>query len=90
LKFGFLEVVFLRALPRKSSTSLLNLVFLRFCFFISARPRALEVQRTMSRSQTRRKCRCCSKFFMPEPQTEDRQRYCSRTACRQAGAFPDV
>ena len=38
----------------------------------------------MSRSPTRRKCRCCSKFFIPEPQTADRQRYCSRTDCRQA------
>lgn len=38
----------------------------------------------MSRSRTRRKCRCCRKFFTPEPQTEDRQRYCSRTVCREA------
>ena len=38
----------------------------------------------MSRPQTRRKCRCCSKFFIPDPRTEDRQRYCSEPACRQA------
>ena len=38
----------------------------------------------MSRSQTRRKCRCCTKFFIPDPRTEDRQRYCSKPECRQA------
>jgi len=38
----------------------------------------------MSRPQTRRKCRCCTKFFIPDPRTEDRQRYCSLPACRQA------
>jgi hypothetical protein len=37
----------------------------------------------MSRPQTRRKCRCCTKFFIPDPRTEDRQRYCSQPACRQ-------
>src|SRR5919198_3199090 len=39
---------------------------------------------TMSRTQTRRKCRCCSKFFIPDPRTQDRQRYCSESACREA------
>ena len=38
----------------------------------------------MSRTLTRRKCRCCTKFFFPDPRTEDRQRYCSKLACRQA------
>jgi hypothetical protein len=38
----------------------------------------------MSRPQTRRKCRCCNRFFIPDPRTEDRQRYCSKPACRQA------
>jgi hypothetical protein len=38
----------------------------------------------MSHTQTRRKCRCCIKFFFPDPRTEDRQRYCSEPACRQA------
>jgi len=38
----------------------------------------------MSRSQIRRKCRCCGKFFVPDPRTEDRQHYCFQTACRQA------
>jgi hypothetical protein len=37
----------------------------------------------MSRPQTRRKCRCCSKFFLPDPRTVDRQRYCFQPACRQ-------
>jgi hypothetical protein len=38
----------------------------------------------MSRTQTRRKCRCCTKLFVADPRTEDRQRYCSTLACRQA------
>lgn len=39
----------------------------------------------MSRPLTgRRKCRCCSTFFIPDPRTADRQRYCSKPACRQA------
>lgn len=38
----------------------------------------------MSRPPTRRKCRCCSKFFIPDPRTADRQRYCSMPACQQA------
>jgi hypothetical protein len=37
----------------------------------------------MSRTQTRRKCRCCTELFVPDPRTEDRQRYCSLPACRQ-------
>src|SRR2546425_11690880 len=39
---------------------------------------------TMSLPQTRRKCRCCTKFFIPDRRTEDRQRYCSKPGCRQA------
>ena len=38
----------------------------------------------MIRPPTRRKCRCCNKFFIPDRRTEDRQRYCSQPACRQA------
>jgi len=38
----------------------------------------------MSCPQTRRKCRCCTKFFVPDARTQDRQRYCSTPACRQA------
>lgn len=38
----------------------------------------------MSCSQTRRKCRCCQHFFVPDPRTADRQRYCSAPGCRQA------
>jgi hypothetical protein len=38
----------------------------------------------MSRTHTRRKCRCCTKFFFPDPRTEDRQQYCSSPTCRQA------
>ncbi len=38
----------------------------------------------MSRTQSRRKCRCCRKFFMPDARTQDRQRYCSNPACRKA------
>ena len=38
----------------------------------------------MSRTQTRRKCRCCTKFFFPDPRTEDRQRHCSQPTCRKA------
>jgi len=38
----------------------------------------------MTRSQSRRKCRCCSKFFVPDPRTADRQRYCFEPGCRQA------
>ena len=38
----------------------------------------------MKRLPIRRKCRCCSKFFTPDPRTVDRQRYCSQPACRHA------
>ena len=38
----------------------------------------------MKRSPSRRKCRCCNQFFVPDPRTSDRQRYCSKPACRQA------
>lgn len=38
----------------------------------------------MSRTQSRRKCRCCKKFFLPDPRTQDRQRYCCDWACRKA------
>ena len=53
-------------------------------FSFSSWPCVSEVSRTMCRPPTRRKCRCCSKFFAPDPRTEDRQRYCSQPACRQA------
>jgi len=38
----------------------------------------------MSCPQTRRKCRCCTKFFVPDARTQDLQRYCSAPPCRQA------
>jgi hypothetical protein len=38
----------------------------------------------MSRPQNRRKCLCCSEFFIPDPRTADRQHYCSKPGCRQA------
>ena len=38
----------------------------------------------MSRPHTRRKCRCCTKFFFPDPRSQSRQYYCSQPACRQA------
>lgn len=38
----------------------------------------------MSRPQVRRKCRCCNRFFFPDPRTTDRQRYCSQPECRRA------
>lgn len=38
----------------------------------------------MSRSTTRRKCRHCSSFFLPDPRAADRQRYCSDPECQQA------
>jgi len=38
----------------------------------------------MSRSPNRCKCRCCNHFFVPDSRTTDRQRYCSKPACRQA------
>lgn len=38
----------------------------------------------MSRPQTRRKCRCCSQLFVPDPRTADRQHYCAQPSCRKA------
>jgi hypothetical protein len=38
----------------------------------------------MSLSPTRRKCRCCSEFFVPDYRNQDRQYYCSKTDCRLA------
>ena len=38
----------------------------------------------MSRPPSRGKCRCCSKFFIPDKRTADRQKYCSEAACRKA------
>lgn len=38
----------------------------------------------MSRSPTRRKCRCCSRMFVPDPRTTDRQHHCSEPVCRKA------
>ena len=38
----------------------------------------------MRGSQPRRKCRCCNHWFVPDPRTADRQRYCSAPACRHA------
>ena len=38
----------------------------------------------LSRTQTRRKCRFCTKFFIPDPRNQTRQHYCTQPACRQA------
>jgi hypothetical protein len=38
----------------------------------------------MSRSATRRKCRCCKQLFLPDPRTKGRQRFCSLEACQRA------
>ena len=38
----------------------------------------------MSRQQTRRKCHCCTKSFIPDPRNQSRQHYCPQPACRQA------
>lgn len=38
----------------------------------------------MSRKRTRRKCRCCSQMFVPDPRAVDRQQYCFKPACRKA------
>ena len=38
----------------------------------------------MSARPKRRKCRCCSEFFVPDYRNQDRQHYCSKPACRQA------
>ena len=38
----------------------------------------------MSRSPTRRKCRHCNRFFLPDPRTADRQRHCSAPECQHA------
>ena len=38
----------------------------------------------MSRQQTRRKCHCCTKFFIPDPRNQSRQHYCPQPTCQQA------
>ncbi len=38
----------------------------------------------MSRSPTRRKCRHCNRFFLSDPRTLARQRYCSTPECQHA------
>lgn len=38
----------------------------------------------MSRKQTRRKCRCCKKFFLTDYRNGNRQRFCSQPDCRGA------
>jgi hypothetical protein len=32
----------------------------------------------------KKKCRCCGKFFRPDPRNHKKQRYCSDAACRKA------
>ena len=32
----------------------------------------------------RRKCRCCRRWYLPEPGSAHRQRYCGRSVCRRA------
>ncbi|SRR6266403_222210 len=38
----------------------------------------------MSLSPKRRKCLCCSEFFLPDYRNQERQHYCGKPACRQA------
>lgn len=38
----------------------------------------------MSRKQTRRKCRCCRKFFTPDYRNVGHQQFCGEEACRRA------
>jgi hypothetical protein len=38
----------------------------------------------MRRLHTKRKCKHCQTFFVPDPRCVRRQRYCSTPACRQA------
>ena len=38
----------------------------------------------MSLRPTRRKCRCCSEFFLPDYRNQDRQHYCAKPDCRHA------
>ena len=38
----------------------------------------------MSLRPKRRKCRCCSEFFLPDYRNEQHQHYCGKPACRQA------
>lgn len=38
----------------------------------------------MSGKPSRRKCRCCRKFFRPDYRNEHHQHYCLAAACRQA------
>jgi hypothetical protein len=38
----------------------------------------------MKRKVTRRKCRCCKKFFFPDYRNTVRQKFCSQPACRHA------
>ena len=38
----------------------------------------------MSLRPKRRKCRCCSEFFLLDYRDQDRQRYCGKPACRHA------
>ena len=84
MKFRFLGLDLLPALPRKALLPASGLGSSRASFSFSSWPCVSEVGRTMSHSPTRRKCRCCSTFFTPDPRTGDRQRYCFQTACRQA------
>lgn len=38
----------------------------------------------MSTRQTRRKCQCCKKFFLPDYRNRHHQHYCSEPSCRHA------
>lgn len=38
----------------------------------------------MSRKSTRRKCRCCRKFFFPDYRNAQRQEFCKQPECRRA------
>jgi hypothetical protein len=85
LKFRFLPADFSSLFPRQSSSS----------FFIFFRlPRVLfdctgayfffPWCALMSARLSRRKCRCCNVFFIPDRHNATRQGYCSKPDCRRA------
>ena len=38
----------------------------------------------MQSKHRRKKCLGCQKWFTPDPRSQDRQRFCSKAACKQA------
>lgn len=43
-----------------------------------------ELARTSERKNRQRKCKCCRRWFMPQPQNAWHQHYCTRPGCRRA------